>query len=116
MLPHPLVTVFLIVTKPADTPVTTPASTPVPSPLSDELHTPPAVALAKVIVLPSHTAVAPLIAATVGNGFTVTRSEERRVGKEWVTVYVIVTGPADTPVTTPAASTVATALSDELYT
>ena len=38
----------------------------------DDVQVPPAVADANCVVKPEHTLVAPVIAATVGNGFTVT--------------------------------------------
>ena len=40
--------------------------------LSEVDHTPPAVALARAVVEPSHTSVVPLIEATTGIAFTVT--------------------------------------------
>ena len=38
----------------------------------DELQVPPVVMLDKVVLEPTHTEVVPVIAATVGNAFTVT--------------------------------------------
>ena len=75
MFEHPFtsVTEYVMVADPAATPVTTPveAST-VATVASDDVHVPPVVADANCVVKPEHTFVAPVIAATVGNGFTVT--------------------------------------------
>ena len=66
------------------------------------VHTPFAVALASAVVDPAHTSVVPLIAATTGIAFTVTVVvTELTHPFAFVTVYVIVVLPADTPVTTP---------------
>ncbi len=51
-------------------PVTTPPLT-VASALSLLLHTPPGVALARVVVRPGHTVSVPVMGLTVGVGFTV---------------------------------------------
>ena len=67
-LPQLFVTVYLIVSEPADIPVTTPPAT-VAIP-DDVLQTPPDEVSAKVIDKPTHMFDAPLIAT--GNGFTVT--------------------------------------------
>jgi hypothetical protein len=64
------VTVYDIVSVPADTPVTTPNRTVALE--FDELHVPSAVASDNVIVLPTHTDVGPVIAFTDGNAFIVT--------------------------------------------
>ena len=71
---HPFasVTVYVMVDVPAVTPVTTPVDDTVATAVLDEDHVPPAVAEANCVVKPEHTFVAPVIAATVGNGFTVT--------------------------------------------
>ena len=70
--PKPLVTVYVIVVVPEETPVTTPLVFTVPIVGTLLLHTPPVVALARVIVPPMHTLFAPVIAATVGSGLTIT--------------------------------------------
>jgi hypothetical protein len=62
-----------MLTVPAFTPVTAPVEAfTVAVAVLDELHVPPVVALAKVVLEPTHTEVVPVIAATVGNAFTVT--------------------------------------------
>ena len=115
--PKPLVTVYDIVEEPADTPVTTPPALIVATAPLDELHTPPAVASDKVVVLPTHTVVVPVIAATTGSALTVTVAVTAVTQPApLVTVYEIVEEPADTPVTTPPALIVATAPLDELHT
>ena len=70
---HPLafVTTYLIVVLPALTGVRTPLLLMVATLVVVELHTPPTVALLKVLVLPIQTLVAPVMAATVGKGFMV---------------------------------------------
>ena len=101
-----------MVADPAATPVTTPveAST-VATVASDDVHVPPVVADANCVVKPEHTFVAPVIAATVGNGLTVTVVDTDEVQPlPLVTVYVMVVVPAATPVTTPFASIVAVAV------
>jgi hypothetical protein len=70
--PKPLVTVYDIVAFPADTPVTIPDVPTVAIAGAELLHTPLAVILLKVVVASSHTDNVPVIAATVGLGFTVT--------------------------------------------
>jgi len=58
---------------PADTPDTTPVEEfTVATPVALLLHVPPVVVELKVVVDPAHTAVVPVMAPTVGNGFTVT--------------------------------------------
>jgi hypothetical protein len=75
------------------------------------VHVPPGVVLLKVVVAPTQTALVPVIAATTGNGLTVTVAAwEVAQPLLLVTVYVIVTVPADMPVTLPVLSTVAIAV------
>jgi hypothetical protein len=71
---HPFasVTEYVMIADPAATPVTTPVADTVATVASDDVHVPPVVADANCVVKPEHTFVAPVIAATVGNGFTVT--------------------------------------------
>ena len=71
---HPFasVTEYVMIADPAATPVTTPVADTVATAVLDEDHVPPVVADANCVVKPEHTFVAPVIAATVGNGFTVT--------------------------------------------
>ena len=57
---------------PAALPLTTPEALTEAIVAADELHTPPVVVLVIVMLAPSQTAVAPVIAATTGSGFTVT--------------------------------------------
>jgi hypothetical protein len=73
-------------------------------------HVPPVVVLLSVIDEPTHTALAPVISATVGIGFTVMVYVALPVHPSAVvTVQVIADVPAATPVTTPlVAFTVAT--------
>ena len=92
----------MIVVVPAVTPVTTPdVETDATAELLED-QVPPVVAEANCVVNPEHTFVAPVIAATVGNAFTVTTAVAVFVQLfEFVYVYVIVAVPALTPVTDP---------------
>jgi hypothetical protein len=96
------------VTVPAATPVTTPAFVTVALATLLLAHVPPVVG-DSVVVLPTHTAVAPVIDA-IGLALTVMTG----VGLDWhpvvLLVKVNVTVPAETPVTTPEFDTVATAV------
>ena len=53
-----------MVAAPAETPVTMPVEPTVATPVFDELHVPPAVALASVVVAPAHNDAAPVVALT----------------------------------------------------
>jgi hypothetical protein len=66
----------VILALPALTPVTTPEVPTVAIAKAELLQTPPAVALLKVVVASSQTDNVPVIAATVGLGFTVTTTVE----------------------------------------
>ena len=61
-----------MVTAPAATPLTKPELLTVAVPTAELDHTPLAVALANCVVLPTQTLFVPVIAATTGNGLTVT--------------------------------------------
>ena len=61
---------------PAATPVTMPVELMVAFVLSLLLQTPPEVVLDKVVVDPTHILRFPVIAVTVGNGFTLTKVPE----------------------------------------
>ena len=107
----------MIVAVPADTPVTVPViEFTVATDAFDVVHTPPEVVLVKIVLEPIHAFVVPPIAASVGNAVTFTVACAFDVQPFVVTVYVIVALPADTPVTTPLASTVATAVFDDVQT
>ena len=104
-----LVTVYDIVAVPLPIPVTTPVAgftmATVPSLL---LHVPVKVRSARVVTVPVQMSDAPVIAATVGTGFTFTPAVaiEPQPNALLIT-YDIVAAPALTPVTVPLASTVA---------
>ena len=82
----------------------------------DVVQTPPAVVLVKIVLEPIHAFVVPAIAANVGKAFTLTVVCAFATHPFVVTVYVIVALPADSPVTTPFASTDAIVLSDDVQT
>jgi hypothetical protein len=92
----------VIVVVPAVTPVTTPEADTVATAVLLDVQVPPVVADANCVVNPEQTIFAPVIAATVGNAFTVTTAVAVFVQLfEFVYVYVIVAVPALTPVTDP---------------
>ena len=107
---HPLlfVTEYVIVAVPAEIPVTIPFASTIATLLSLDDHVPPVVADANCVVPFAHTFVAPVIAATIGNGLTVTFVSTDCVQLFAEYVYVIVAVPEATLETTPFASTVAT--------
>ena len=78
--PDELVTLYRIVSAPDVIPVTTPDVLTVARDVLVLLHTPPEVALARVVVRPGHTLVVPVMAAT-------------EMGAETVTVLVAVDEP-----------------------
>ena len=90
-------------------PVTTPPELTVPFAGVLLLHTPPVAALDKVTVLPSHTALVPVMIPADGLAFTVIDWLTASLQSPVVTVYVIVVVPADKPLTTPVLLMVATA-------
>jgi len=102
---QPLLLVYVITLVPADTPVITPALVTVATAGVADTHgftaagTPEPV---HVVLFPVVTLAAPTI---VGSGFTVNVAV---IEQPLLFVYVITLVPADTPVTTPALSTVAT--------
>ena len=107
-VPHPLVTEYLIVSRPVITPVTAP---PIPTValVFELLHVPPVVASVRVMVDPAHTPAGPLMLPALGALLTATLHVADAVPQLPLTVYDMVDVPADTPVTTPP-DTVASAL------
>jgi hypothetical protein len=91
-----------MVTDPDATPVTTPVEEfTVATAVLLLVQTPLAVLFARVMVEFTQTCVAPVIAATVGSGLTVTDFVTVTGQLFVVTVYEMVTTPAETPVTRP---------------
>ena len=68
--PHELVTIYLIVSIPGDTPVTTPPTPIVALLIATLLHVPPP-ELVKVIIVPTHTDDKPDMIPATGKGLTV---------------------------------------------
>jgi hypothetical protein len=99
-----------MVTVPVIIPVTTPVLLLIVAiAVFDELHTPPLVALLKVIWSVTAVTVLPVIAATIGNAFTVTVVlTESTQPFALVTVYLMIEVPALTPDTKPVLLIVAT--------
>jgi hypothetical protein len=116
--PNPLVTAYEIVDVPAAAGLRTPPALIVTTDVFDELHTPPAVTSDNVTpLLLVQILMVPVMAATTGLTLTVTVVETVVVQPDpLVTAYEIVDVPAATPVTSPVALIVATAVLDELHT
>ena len=98
-LPHALLTIYLIVSKPMETPVTTPAET-----VADVLvllQAPPLLASVRLIVEPIQTEDVPLIVPALGIVFIVIAFITVSAPHVLLTTYLIVSRPVDTPVTTP---------------
>jgi hypothetical protein len=103
-LKHPVGNVYVIEAVPAETPVNTPAlALIVATDVLPLLHIPPVTGLDKDAVSPWQTAIVPVISP--GNELTVIVAETEQPVP---TLYVIETVPAETPVTTPDSSMVAT--------
>jgi hypothetical protein len=107
VVPQPLVIAYMIVSVPAVTPVTTPVRTVAVALLA--LQMPPEVASVNVIEEPAHTFDAPVITPASGFVFMVTTFVAEPVQPRFVTVYLMVSAPAATPVTMPVDPTVALA-------
>jgi len=73
------------------------------------LQTPPADVSVRVLVVPVHKVVLPPMVPATAAGLTVTDAVEASVPHAFTTEYDMMAEPADTPVTTPVALTVATA-------
>src|SRR6202008_710714 len=116
LVPQLLVTEYVMVAVPCDTPVTSPVPFTVATAVLLDDQLPPAVTLDKVVFDPAHTVVVPVIDATVGTSFTVTEAVLFVVPQVLVTEYVMVAVPAVIPATSPVPFTVATAvlLDDQL--
>lgn len=109
--PNPLVTVYVMIEVPAERPVTTPEPLIVATANVLLAHVPLVVELLNVDVVPAHNVAVPDIAATVGNGLTVTLVVTVVLQpKPLVTVYEIVVLPVATVATTPPVPMVATAV------
>ena len=105
-----------MVAVPADTPATLPEPSTVAIPLLLLLHTPADVTSANAMDVPTHVLAAPVIDPADGAGLTDTVCETELVPQPLVTVYDISAVPVVTPVTTPAALTVATPALSLLHT
>jgi hypothetical protein len=106
-----LVTVYVIVAVPADTPETTPEPFTIATLVLLLLHVPPESPLeVSVAVVPVDRVLVPEIVPALGNAFIVTVVEVLVLQPFALTAYVTVAVPAATPDTTPEALTVATAV------
>ena len=101
LLPQVLLTVYEISTLPPDSPVTTPPDVMLAIAELLLLHVPPTVAFVNVMELVIVTAAGPDIAATGATVLTVIALVTIVVPQLFVTLYVIFTAPAATPLTTP---------------
>ena len=104
--PQLLNMVYDIVSVPGVTPVKTPSAVIVAWPLL-LLHAPPATLSDKVMSDDTHTTEGPVIVPALSAGFTVIGLVVVMVPQATVTVYMIVSAPAATPVTIPVGETVA---------
>jgi hypothetical protein len=95
---------------PAATPVTTPDVFTVAVAASALLHTPDGVVQASAVVVPLHKLKVPVTGATAVGALTVIIRVAIPVPHVLVTEYVMVTVPAEMPVTTPEVLTVARAV------
>lgn len=99
--PQPLVTVYVIITLPALTPVTIPDVFTVANAVLLLLHAPPVIVGVSVVVAPWQTDVAPDNVPATGSGLTVMSAVSTAVPHELVTVYDMIAAPPATPATTP---------------
>ncbi len=104
----PVVTVYEITDVPADSPDTSPDEFIVATEVVALDHTPPAVMFESWVVDAAQSVVVPVIGGTTGSGLTVTVKVAVFEHPAKVTVYEIIEVPADTPVTRPVPSIVAT--------
>ena len=98
---------------PADTPVTMPVEPTVAIAVLLLLHVPPDVVSVNVKLLPEHKEDEPAINPAIGKGLTVMIFLLVTVPQTLLTVYLIVSTPAVTPVTTPVEPTEAEAVFDD---
>ena len=120
-VPQPFVTESVITVEPPATPPTTPVDAPTVAAavlLLVHVVVPNEPALDKVMVLPIHTDEAPVIAAAIGSGFTVTTRVEVTVAQVNTVTYLMVAVsetrlPVTTPPTVPAEAPVATTVATE---
>jgi hypothetical protein len=107
-LPHALLVVaYFMVAVPGVMPVTMPVVETVAAVLTDLLHVPPADAAVKVTGAPIQTLAGAVICGSPGAVSTVMALIARTEVHALVIVYMTVSEPADTPVITPVADTVA---------
>jgi hypothetical protein len=106
-VPQALVTVYLMVSRPALTPVTIPVVPTVAAAVFTLLHTPPVVLAVRVVVAPTQTVLLPLMVPDVGAAITATYLLATEVPQALVTVYLMLSSPVATPVTMPVVVTVA---------
>ena len=97
----PLVIVYEIVVVPAERPVTTPLFETVATVGAELLHTPESVTSLRAVVLPTQTLFVPPMAAGVPGSALTVRTFVAEFPQPEVIVYLTVTVPAVSPVTTP---------------
>ena len=105
IVPQLLVTVYDIVVLPTVTGVTTPVALTVATAAAVLSHVPPEDVSVRVSREPIHTVLPPLITPDAGSGLTVTTCVATEDPQALETVYLTVSVPALTPVTTPAMDT-----------
>jgi hypothetical protein len=105
-----------MVDEPVATPVTKPVLLTVATRVFELLQLPPVAASVSWVVAPPHTVKVPVIVPAVIEELTVTIFVAEALPQLFVTAYVIVAVPAETPVTIPVLPTVATPVAPELHT
>jgi len=109
-VPHPLVTVYRMVSTPTKSPLTVPPETDALTFVA--LHTPPDVGSVSTIELPRHTKRGPEINPAAGTGSTVTGIATIVLQVPSVTVYSMVSAPGEIPVTVPPTTLVVPVIAD----
>ena len=109
-MPQELVTVYEIESDPGATANTLPVPSTVARDVLSEDHDPPVFVSVRLNGLPGHTVVPPDIIPELGSGFTVIKVKATAVPQELLTVYLMVSTPAETAVTVPPALMVAIAV------
>lgn len=97
---------YFIVSSPVVTPSTTPVVDIKPSPFV-AVHKPPLTESVRVMLLPVHTDEGPVTVPAFGNGLTVIKNDAAALPQMLVTVYIMLSVPAETPDTIPDVPTVA---------
>lgn len=105
--PHKLVTVYDMVAVPNAIPKTIPVPETVAIEVDALFQDPPGADPDRTVVYPRHKVLLPEMVPAAGSGFTVTGNVAAAVPQTVVTLYLIVSAPADSPDITPDTDTAA---------